>query len=547
MAIFAARCCGLGAHACAGEGAPVPRPNVLLILADDLGYSDLGCYGSEIQTPNLDSLARSGLRFTQFYNTARCWPTRGAILTGYYAQQIHRDALPDVRGGGTGGQRQKWARLLPDFLKPTGYRSYHSGKWHVDGMAVAAPYGFDGSYLLNDAGRYFNPRVHYENDLKLPPVAPGSDYYTTIAIADSAIAQLKEHAQRFADRPFFQYLCFTAPHFPLHALPEDIARYRDRYRAGWESLRAERWQKMTQLGLPGGLSALERDVGPPYHFPEALKALGENEVNRPLPWSELSEPQRDFQATKMAIHAAMIDRMDREIGRVLDQLRSMNAFDDTLVLFLSDNGASAEIMVRDDGHDPSAAPGSASTYLCLGPGFSSAANTPFRRHKTWVHEGGISTPFIAHWPKGIAARGELRHTPGHVIDLVPTLLEVAGVKKLDQWDGEVIPPAPGKSLVPAFARDGTVSHDDLWWLHEGNRAIRAGDFKLVAARGEPWELYDLKTDRSESNNLAAQMPDKAIELERVWTKRLEEFTALAKQTEPRPAAGARPARDQAAQ
>lgn len=519
--------------------APAPRPNILLILADDLGNSDLGCYGSEINTPNLDTLARGGLRFTQFYNTARCWPSRGAILTGYYAQQIHRDALPGVRGGGTSGRRQKWARLLPDFLRPAGYRSYHSGKWHIDGMAVAPPDGFDRSYLLNDAGRYFNPRVHYENDLKLPSVEANSGYYTTTAIADRAIAHLQEHAARFSDRPFFQYVCFTAPHFPLHALPEDIARYRDRYRQGWEVLRTERWRRMRELGLGAGdLSALERDVGPPYDFPEALKTLGADEVNRPLPWSELSEGQREFQATKMAIHAAMIDRMDREIGRVLAQLRTMGALDNTLILFLSDNGASAEIMVRDDGHDPAAAPGSAATYLCLGPGFSSAANTPFRRHKTWVHEGGISTPLVAHWPKGITARGELRHNPGHVIDLVPTLLEVAGVTKPDRWDGEAIPPAPGKSLVPAFAADGAVRHDDLWWLHEGNRAIRVGDFKLVAARDKPWELYDLKTDRIESNDLATAMPDKVRELDRLWTRRLEEFTELARQTEP-PAAPAR--------
>jgi arylsulfatase len=287
------------------------------------------------------------------------------------------------------------------------------------------------------------------------------------------------------------------------------------------------------LGLVRGrLSEVERDVGPPYHFPKALKTLGPSEVNRPVLWDALTDRQRAFQATKMEIHAAMVDRMDREIGRVLDQLRTMGAWDDTLIFFLSDNGASAEIMIRDGGHDPSAPAGSAATHLCLGPGWSTVANTPFRRHKTWVHEGGISTPLIAHWPRGIAARGELRHDAGHVIDLVPTILDAAGATRSEthQEAGSKgpIPPFPGKSLVPAFARDGSVHRDALWWEHEGNRAIRMGDWKLVAARDRPWELYDLATDRTETRNLADQQPDRVRELADRWQRMHDEFAACAR-------------------
>ncbi|MEN9556389.1 MAG: hypothetical protein RLZZ232_2675 [Planctomycetota bacterium] len=511
------------------------RPNIVIILADDLGYSDLGCYGSEVATPHLDSLAANGVRFTQFYNTARCWPTRAALLTGYYPQQIHRDALPKLPGGSQ-GTRQPWAKLLPELLKSAGYHSYHSGKWHVDGPVLAS--GFEKSLNVRNDGNFFTAAGNLIDDQPVTPAQDESGYYSTIDTIDHAIECLNHHARSHGDAPFFQYVPFIAPHFPLHALPEDIARYRDRYVEGWDTLRQQRFQRQRELGLvQTTLSPLEREVGPPYAFPEALKKLGPGEINRPLPWTDLTAEQQQFQATKMAIHAAMVDRMDREIGRYLQALRSAEVFDNTLILFASDNGASAEIMVRAGGHDPAAPPGSAKSYLCLGPGFSSAANTPFRRHKTWVHEGGISTPLIAHWPAGISTQGALRHTPTHMIDLVPTILELADVTPPAEFEGQPVPARPGKSIVKAFNEDVGIDRDCLWWLHEGNRAVRVGNWKLVAAKDTPWELYDLTNDRAEQKNLATEMPDRVRELEQVWQKQTDSFEQLAALTQPERPAG----------
>jgi len=504
------------------------KPNFIFILADDMGYSDLGCYGGEIETPNLDSLASNGLRFTQFYNTGRCWPTRAALLTGYYPHQVHRDRLPELGGGGR-GKRQKWARLLPDFLKPHGYRNYHSGKWHIDGKSMAA--GFDRSFRVQNEGNFFTTKGNFLDDKPVKVPEDESDYYTTTATIDHAIECLSEHAEDHSDKPFFHYVAFIAPHFPLHAKPEDIEKYADRYLDGWEVTREGRHARQLKMGIVDTkLSQLEPEVGPPYHFPEALEKLGPGEVNRPLPWQELTEEQRRFQATKMSIHAAMIDRMDLEIGRLIEQLKSMGQFENTVIFFASDNGASAEIMVRHGGHDPRASPGSEATYLCLGPGFSSAGNTPFRRHKTWVHEGGISTPLIVHWPKGIESRNGLRTTPAHVIDIVPTILDIADIEKPDSWKDESIPDAPGKSLVAALKDEVEIQRDCIWWLHERNRAIRVGDFKLVASKDDSWALYDLAKDRAESSDLSTTMPEKAKSLKELWARQLEDFSKLARET-----------------
>lgn len=497
------------------------KPNILVILADDLGFSDAGCYGGEVETPNLDRLAANGLRFTRFYNTARCWPTRAALLTGYYAQQVRMDPPK--------GRLPNWTRVLPHSLKPLGYRCYHSGKWHLSGAPRAvADGGFDRSYKLDDQDRFFSPRSHAEDDRPLPPVTPGGGYYATSAIADHAIRCLRDHAEKYPGAPFFQYLAFTSPHFPLHALPGDIARYRDRFARGWDSVRERRWKRLREMGIIDcALSARDPITAPNWNLtPEELRSrVGAGEAARAVAWGDLSDEQKTFQASKMAIHAAMVDRMDREIGRVLEQVRAMGVLDDTVVVFASDNGASAEQIIRGDGHDPAAPPGSAESFLCLGPGWSTAANTPFRLHKSWAHEGGIATPLIVQWTNGIAARGELRHAVGHVIDIVPTLLDLVGGSATGSRNGTPAPPLPGRSLVPAFARDAAVEREFLFFSHGGNRALRVGDWKLVSSRenGDAWELYDLGKDRSETVDQAARLAGRVRQMGDRWAELDAEF------------------------
>ncbi len=497
---------------------PGSRPNVLLILADDMGFSDAGCYGGDIRTPNLDALAANGLRFTQHYSTGRCWPSRACILTGYYAQQIRRDSMPGVKKG----NRPAWAPLLPALLKPLGYHAYHSGKWHIDGKPTDN--GFERSWGSERNGgdwdRYFASKAWTEDGVTAP-VKPGQPYYSTVAIADHAIQCLKGHRSRHKDQPFFSYVAFYSPHFPLHALAGDIDTYRDAYLEGWDVVRKRRWQRMRKLGiLDCPLSAREEDIVPRWNLkPDALaRRIGPGEVSHAVAWDTLTDAQKRFQATKMAIHAAMIGRMDIEIGRIVRQLKAMGAYENTLILFASDNGASAEQIIRGDGHDPAAPPGSAKSYLCLGPGFSTVANTPLRLHKHWNHEGGISSPLIAHWPAGIAARGELRHDPSHFIDVAPTILAIADAQWPKTYKGRTVPTHPGTSLLPAFARDGAVKHEALWWCHQGNRAIRMGDWKLTMRRGRPnqWELYNLSSDRAETRDLSAAYPDKVKALAHRW-------------------------------
>ena len=525
------------------------RPNIVLIVVDDMGFSDLGCYGGEIETPNLDRLAENGLRFTQFYNTARCWSTRCSLMTGFYPQQIRMDPY---RGG---VRLPDWSPTLPHYLKQLGYRCYHSGKWHVNGAPkVVADGAFDRSYHLQDHDRNFNPQQHEIDDHKAEAVKPDSGYYTTCAITDHTLEQLTEHAKEHSDKPFFAFTAYTVPHFPLHAPPEDIEKYRDRYLEGWDSIRKQRHERLRQLGIVNcGLSAREDTNGPPYRFENVPGNLGDGEVLFPLAWDTLTDEQKRFQATKMAIHAAMVDRMDQEVGRIVEKIRDMSAWDNTILFFLSDNGASAEVMIRGDMHDPNAAPGSAASYLCLGPGWATAANTPFRRHKVWNHEGGISTPMIVHWPNGIAKPGTLRHDQGHVIDFVPTVLELVGLEPAKQVRDES-PGFPGMSLLPAITsdREQGQKHDDqsvidresLYFSHEGNAALRMGDWKITYTKtGEEkghvpaeqskdtngWSLYHLADDRCEQIDLAEQTPERLAEMVAKWKALHQSFKEQAKE------------------
>lgn len=477
---------------------PSDPPNIVVIMADDLGFSDLGCYGGEIHTPHLDRLADRGLRFTQFYNTGRCWPTRSSLLTGYYPQQINAD--------GARAAFPKWGYLLPHHLRQAGYRNYHSGKWHVPNVPTQiAAGGFDRSYHTGAYDDHFAAQNHFLDDEKIAPAGEEEDYYSTTVITDYAVRFLKEHQQRYADAPFFLYTAYITPHFPLQATQENIDKYRNHYLNGWEQLKRRRYKRQKELGFElGENSAFEYHVTAPWSWPEhALKDSIPGEMRMAKPWDQLTKEERNLQATKMAIHAAMIDCIDTEVGRIMEQITAMGQDKNTLVLFLSDNGATAEQIIRGEGHNKSAPLGSGESYLCLGPGFSTASNTPFRRHKFWTHEGGIATPMIAYWPDGIKDKGGFRQSAGHVIDFLPTFLELAGIKALNERDGFEAPTPPGKSLVPVFAEDKQPERE-IWFSHRGNNALRQGKWKAVISSDIDgrWQLFDMEEDRTELNNLA---------------------------------------------
>ena len=443
-------------------------------------------------------------------------------MTGYYPQQIGCD--PPRK------QHPDWVTYLPQHLKQLGYRTYQSGKWHVPCCPKVLTAGFDRSYEILDHDRHFSPRNHRIDDKPIAPIQLGADYYSTLYIAQTTINQLKSHELETPDEPFFCYTAFIAPHFPLMAPKEDIQKYKTAYLDGWDQMRQRRLEKMTRLGIySGGLSRREESVGPPYRFPNVLDELGAKEVLFPVDWNALTDEQQAFQAAKMAIHAAMVDRMDQEIGRIVEQVRRMGQLENTVIFFLSDNGASAEIMIRGDRNAPNAIPGSAESFLCLGPGFSCACNTPFRRHKTWVHEGGISTPLIVYGPSVIGKPGAITNQPGHLIDLVPTILDLAGASE-SAIHGPDANPYPGRSLAQTLRTGAKIERGDLFFNHEGNRALKSGKWKIVLAAKEQkaneplkWELYDLETDRAEQNNLAEQYPERVNSMAQRWNEMNEQF------------------------
>jgi arylsulfatase len=499
--LLAALILGLVSPRLLAADAAARRPNIVIIMADDMGFSDLGCYGSEINTPNIDRLAASGLRFTQFYNTARCCPTRAALLTGMYSHQVGVGHMVEDRGKPAyRGFLNDRALTIGETLREAPYSTYLSGKWHVGEKPGHWPVdrGFDRSYALVSGGtNYFrlDPNRILARDGKR--IEPPEDWYVTDAITDNAVTFLKEHP---GDKPFFLYLAYTAPHWPLHAWPEDIAKYRGKYQLGWDKLRENRRQKMIELGLIDKRWPLTpRDP--------KVKA-----------WADVPEKNRDAWDLKMAVYAAQIDRMDQGIGKLLAQLKAMNTDENTLVMFLADNGGCAEIIDRGTKGVPA---GDKDSFLSYGVGWANASNTPFRLYKHWVHEGGISTPLIVRWPAVIKQSG-MTSQPGHVIDLAATCYDVAGEIDL-KGKGEGKLPLEGRSLVPIFRGQERTGHDYIFWEHEGNRAVRHQDWKLVARKNGEWELYDLTVDRTELRNLASDRADLVRQLSaqyEAWAKRV---------------------------
>ncbi len=497
------------------NGYSAERPNIVVLFADDMGFSDIGCFGSEIETPNLDRLAENGLRYTHFYNTGRCCPSRASILTGLYP---HQADIGHMAGDlGVKGYRDRLsfnAVTLAEVLGDAGYHTIMSGKWHLGWRDEGSPtargfqkfYGTRGyidSYYTTVARTemYLGDKMvipvteHPVNHLK-----PDEEWYTTDVFTDYALHFIDEVREQ-DDKPFFLYLAYNAPHFPLHGKPEDTAKYRGKYKEGWNRFRQDRYRKLVELGIikdHWGLSDLD------------VKA-----------WDALTDEQRDDMDFKMALFAGIIDRLDQNIGRVVAHLGKIGELDNTLIVFLSDNGGTketglfgikGETNTVKNYEEWAKVGGWTSSY---GQGWANLSNTPFRRYKRENHEGGTSAPFIAHWPAGIKAKGELRHQVAHLIDLMPTFVDVSGASYPEEFRGKKIQPMEGMSLKDSFGSEETRSRT-LYWEHEGNRAIREGDWKLVGTREGPWELYDMSKDRTELDNLAESQPDKFSALAAKW-------------------------------
>ncbi len=502
------------------DPARAAKPNILLILADDLGFSDLGCYGGEIQTPNLDKLAADGLRFTQFYNGARCCPSRASLLTGLYPHE--------VGFAGMSGSLPPTCATLPEVLKSAGYRTFMSGKWH---LGNPGPFlrGFEEFYgLLGGYGSFWNEKLYTRRpEGRTARSYPEGKFYATDAITDHALDFIAS-ARQAGDKPFFLYLAFNAPHFPLHAPPAEIAKYAGTYEQGWDKIRDARYARQKQLGLLAGVPELT----PRSQIPPNVVANMHDWTGKANPaWESLAADRRADLARRMAVFAGAVDRMDQNIGRVVADLKQHGELANTLIFFLSDNGACAEwdpfgFDVTNNVHavnlgttsglnilhtgaalDQLGAPGS---YVSYGSAWANACNTPFRLYKHYSHEGGIATPLIIHWPAGMKRAGELEQRIGHISDVMATCIELAGAR----YPADKLAPA-GRSLVPALRGEAAGSRT-IFFEHEGNRAVREGQWKLVALAKGPWELYDMSRDRVELHDLAAQQPDRVKQMAAQW-------------------------------
>ncbi len=490
----------LAAPAAAGMSfaAQSKRPNIILIMCDDMGFSDIGCYGSEIPTPNIDRLAREGMRFTQFYNGARCCPTRASLLTGLYAHQAgigHMVRNLEAQlGPAYRGYLNERCVTIAEALRPAGYRTLMVGKWHVGEERPHWPLdrGFEHYYgLISGASNYWKLDANRKMARDNEPIVPQEEnFYMTDAFTENALKFLDAYGR--SDKPFFLYLAYTAPHWPLHAWPEDIAKHKGRYAIGWDELRQRRYRRQIELGI----------INPDWK-------LSPRDPRAPA-WQDAKNKQ--WLDMRMAVYAAQITRMDQGIGRILAKLRELGIERDTLIMFLSDNGGCAEEL---RGNDPRVMPGPVDTFQSYGLPWANASNTPFRRFKHWVHEGGIATPFIARWP-AVIKPGTITHQVGHIIDVMATCVDVAGAEYPEEYNGRKITPLEGKSLLPIFQGKQREGHDALFWEHEGNRAVRQGRWKLVSMYPQGWELFDMEADRTEQNDLAQKYPEKVRELEALW-------------------------------
>lgn len=508
------------------------KPNVILILNDDMGYSDIGCYGGEIETPNLDSIANNGLRFTQFYNTARCSPSRASLLTGLHPHQTGIGILTyDSGPEGYPGDLNDECVTIAEVLKNDGYRTYMSGKWHI-AKSLEEPSnnwplqrGFDEFYgTIIGAGSFYDPNTLTRGNESIEhEPSKDKDFYYTDAISDQAVDYIKQHSRNTPDDPFFQYVAYTAPHWPLHAKEEDIEKYRGRFDKGWDKLREERLERMIDKGI----------IDPSWK-------LTDRDPTQPE-WDNAEN--KEWLLRCMEVYAAQIDSMDQGIGRILNALEETNQLDNTIIFFLSDNGACAEdipegvevdelvnnLMIAKShtreggevqfGNNPSLMPGPENTYQSYGTAWANLSNSPFRLYKHWVHEGGIATPLIVQWPKGLKKKGELRHTPGQLTDIMATIVDVTGANYPENYDGKPILSMEGKSLKEDF-EDKHNDNDNapLYFEHEGNAAVRLGKWKLVRSYPDDWELFNMEKDRTEMNDLAKEHPEKVVEMAEMYEK-----------------------------